>query len=214
LLCLGVNRQDAQLRHHTIIMPKDYQKLLRQLFDKDGLPTDLAFFLLTPSKTGPSMAPEGCESLSVTVQVPHLGHGIDWDKESDRFCDRIIGALEHDFGRAGLSGSSLTEHRFTPRDCLREFGSWLGSAFSIEPTLLQFAYFRQHHRSDDVDRLYFVGAGTHPGAGIPSVLLPAEVTSTLANTEHPPLGPSTLFRIEHTGSVDEPHPVRVESVWR
>lgn len=214
LLYLGVNRQYAQLKHHTIIMPKDYQKLLRQLFDEDGLPTDLAFYIHAPSKTDSSMAPEGCESLYVLVPVPNLGHGIDWEQQSDRFRDRIIDELEYEFGLAGLSESIVSEHRFTPHDFLHEFGSWLGSAFSIEPTLFQSAYFRQHNRSDDVDGLYFVGAGTHPGAGIPGVLLSAEITSNLVNAEHPPLGPSAAFRDLNEGSFNEPNRVRVETAWR
>jgi phytoene desaturase len=201
LLYLGVNRQYAQLKHHTIVMPKDYRKLLYQLFDEEGLPTDLAFYLHAPSKTDPSMAPEGCESLYVLVPVPHLGHGIDWEREEDRFRDRIIHTLEHEFGLDGLESSIVTEHRFTPRDFLYDLGSWLGSAFSVEPTLFQSAYFRQHNRSDDVRGLYFVGAGTHPGAGIPGVLLSARVTSDLVNRDHPPLGPSMGLRM--SARIDE-----------
>ncbi len=118
--------------------------------------------------------------------MPHLGHGIDWEQEADAFRDRIIQTLEHEFGLEGLEASIVTEHRFTPRDFQEDLGSWLGSAFSVEPTLFQSAYFRQHNRSDDIGGLYFVGAGTHPGAGIPGVLLSAEITSHLVNEEHPP----------------------------
>ncbi len=185
LLYLGLNRPYAQLRHHTIIMPRDYQTLLEQLFDGDGLPGDLAFYLHAPSKTDPGMAPAGGESLYVLVPVPHLGHGIDWEHEADPFRDRIIHALEHEFGLDGLEASIVTEHRFTPVDFQDDLGSWLGSAFSVEPTLFQSAYFRQHNRSKDVEGLYFAGAGTHPGAGIPGVLLSAEITSGLVNRDHP-----------------------------
>ncbi|MGA7669242.1 MAG: phytoene desaturase family protein [Nitrolancea sp.] len=208
LLYLGLDRQYAQLKHHTIIMPPDYTKLLRQLFDEDGLPTDLAFYLHVPSKTDPSMAPEGGESLYVLVPVPHLGHGIDWAREEDAFRDRIIRTLEHDFGLAGLEESIVCEHRFTPRDFASDLGSWLGSAFSVEPTLFQSAYFRQHNRSDDVEGLYFVGAGTHPGAGIPGVLLSAQVTSEMVNRQRPPLRMSTQVEEEQS---DMP---RMETIWR
>ena len=195
-------------------MPPDYKKLLRQLFDEDGLPTDLAFYLHAPSKTDPSMAPEGGESLYVLVPVPHLGHGIDWEREADPFRDRIIHSLEHDFGLSGLEESIVCEHRFTPRDFAHDLGSWLGSAFSVEPTLFQSAYFRQHNRSDDVDGLYFVGAGTHPGAGIPGVLLSAQVTSDMVNQERSPMRPSAPMIMSAHAEEDKGDLPRVETVWR
>ncbi len=214
LLYLGINRRYAQLKHHTIIMPPDYTKLLRQLFDEEGLPTDLAFYLHAPSKTDPSMAPEGGESLYVLVPVPHLGHGIDWDREEDRFRDRIIHTLEHDFGLDGLEESIVCEHRFTPRDFAHDLGSWLGSAFSVEPTLFQSAYFRQHNHSDEVDGLYFVGAGTHPGAGVPGVLLSAQVTSEIVNRERPSIGPSAPLVISTQVEEEKSDLPRMETVWR
>ena len=213
LLYLGVNRQYAQLKHHTIVMPPDYKKLLRQLFDEDGLPTDLAFYLHAPSKTDPSMAPDGCESLYVLVPVPHLGHGIDWQREAEPFRNRIIRTLEEKVGLDGLEASIVTEHRFTPRDFAYDLGSWLGSAFSVEPTLFQSAYFRQHNRSDEVDGLYFVGAGTHPGAGIPGVLLSAEVTSGMVNREHPPMGPSAPPRVSTQVEEEKSDLPHMETVW-
>ncbi len=208
LLYLGLDRQYSQLRHHTIIMPKDYQKLLHQLFDEDGMPSDLAFYLHAPSKTDPSMAPAGGESLYVLVPVPHLGHGIDWEQEADAFRDRIIQTLEHEFGLEGLEASIVTEHRFTPHDFQEDLGSWLGSAFSVEPTLFQSAYFRQHNRSDDIGGLYFVGAGTHPGAGIPGVLLSAEITSRLVNEEHPPVNSNGSSQVINELQGENPDRIR------
>ncbi len=211
LLYLGLNRKYAQLAHHTIVMPEDYEKVLRQVFDEEGLPTELAFYLHAPSKTDPSMAPDGCESLYVLVPVPNLGHGIDWEREAGPFRDRIIQTLEHTFGLDGLSESIVTEHRFTPEDFQYELGSWLGSAFSVEPTLFQSAYFRQHNRSGDLDGLYFVGAGTHPGAGIPGVLLSAEITSALVNEDHPPIGKSARVRALRDGVGYQSEVERVET---
>lgn len=183
LLYLGLDRQYDQLKHHTILMPEDYERLLTEIFDGDGLPSELAYYLHAPTKSDPSMAPPGGESLYVLVPVPHLGKGIDWKREADRFRDRIINFLEHEFGMDGLESSIITEHRFTPVDFRDTLRSHLGSAFSIEPTLLQSAYFRPHNRSGDLPGLYFTGAGTHPGAGIPGVLLSAEITSGLVNTD-------------------------------
>ncbi len=179
LLYLGVNRQYDNLRHHTIIMPERYRKLIGDIFDGQGMPEGLALYLHVPTKTDPSMAPEGCESLYVLAPVPNLAHGIDWRQEGPAFRDRIIHSLEHEAGLEGLEASIVTEQAFTPMDFESELRSYLGAAFSIEPTLFQSAYFRPHNRSHEINGLYLVGAGTHPGAGIPGVLLSANITSRL-----------------------------------
>ena len=179
LLYLGINRQYEHLRHHTIIMPDRYQKLIHDIFDGQGIPEDLALYLHTPSKTDPSMAPPGGDSLYVLAPVPNLAHGIDWEREAPAFRNKIIHFLEQEAGFEGLEASIVTEQAFTPLDFESELRSYLGAAFSIEPTLFQSAYFRPHNRSNDIEGLYFVGAGTHPGAGIPGVLLSANITSRL-----------------------------------
>ncbi|HEV7235832.1 MAG TPA: phytoene desaturase family protein, partial [Ktedonobacteraceae bacterium] len=180
MLYLGINRQYEQLRHHTIYMPEHYREQIGDIFDGQGLPADLALYLHTPTRTDPSMAPAGCESLYVLAPVPNLAHGIDWNREAGAFRDKIIHFLEQKCGLEGFAASIVTEHTFTPLDFASELRSHLGAAFSIEPTLLQSAYFRPHNRSSQIDGLYFVGAGTHPGAGIPGVLLSAAITSRLA----------------------------------
>lgn len=183
LLYLGLDRQYDELLHHTIYMPENYPGLLKQIFDGDGLPDDLALYLHAPTRTDPSMAPEGGESLYILAPVPHLGKHINWHTEGDRFRDRIIRFLEHEAGLTGLEQSIRVEHRFTPLDFRDQLGSWLGSAFSIEPTLTQSAYLRPHNRSPAARGLYFVGAGTHPGAGLPGVLLSAKITSALVDDD-------------------------------
>ncbi|HLG61878.1 MAG TPA: phytoene desaturase family protein [Ktedonosporobacter sp.] len=187
LLYLGLNRQYPRLRHHTIIMPDDYKKLVQEIFDGPGLPDDLALYLHTPTRTDPSMAPPGGESLYILAPVPNLAHGVDWTKETRAFRNKIIHFLEQHAGLEGLSASIVTEHTFTPPDFATELRSYLGAAFSIEPTLLQSAYFRPHNRSGQIGGLYFVGAGTHPGAGIPGVLLSASITSRLLHQDLPAL---------------------------
>jgi phytoene desaturase len=179
LLYLGLNRQYPQLRHHTILMPEQYHKHISSLFDGHGLPTDLALYLHTPTRTDPTLAPPGGESLYVLAPVPHLGHGVDWQREAPAFRQRIIQVLEEEIGLTGLSQSIVVERQFTPLDFASDLRSHLGAAFSIEPTLTQSAYFRPHNRSAFLGGLYAVGAGTHPGAGIPGVLLSADVTSRL-----------------------------------
>jgi len=179
LLYLGLDRQYPQLLHHTIVMAPRYRGLIHDIFDGQGLPPDMSLYLHAPTKTDPSMAPPGGESLYVLVPVPHLGRGIDWSREAQPFRDRIVHFLEHDFGLTGLEQAIKFEHRFTPTDFRDDLSSYLGSAFSIEPTLAQSAYFRPHNVSEDIGGLYLVGAGTHPGAGIPGVLLSARITSDL-----------------------------------
>jgi phytoene desaturase len=179
LLYLGLDRQYPELLHHTIVMASRYRGLIGDIFDGQGLPPDMSLYLHAPTKTDPSMAPPGGESLYVLVPVPHLGHGVDWEREAQPFRDRIVKFLEHDFGLTGLEQSITFEHRFTPIDFRDDLSSYLGSAFSIEPTLMQSAYFRPHNISEDIGGLYLVGAGTHPGAGIPGVLLSAQITADL-----------------------------------
>jgi phytoene desaturase len=160
-------------------MSDRYRSLIHHIFDGQGLPDDLALYLHIPTKTDSSMAPPECESLYILAPVPNLAHGIDWTRQAPAFRNKIIHFLEQELGLEGLEASILTEHSFTPLDFASQLRSHLGAAFSIEPTLLQSAYFRPHNRSSSIDRLYFVGAGTHPGAGIPGVLLSADITSRL-----------------------------------
>ena len=160
-------------------MPDHYRKLIHEIFDGQGMPDDLALYLHVPTKTDQSMAPVGCESLYVLAPVPNLAHGVDWEQEAPAFRNKIIHFLEQEVGLEGLEASIVTERTFTPLDFASELRSYLGAAFSIEPTLLQSAYLRPHNRSKEIDGLYFVGAGTHPGAGIPGVLLSANITSRL-----------------------------------
>jgi phytoene desaturase len=179
LLYLGLKQQFTQLRHHTIFMPQHYHQLVHQIFDGQGLPKELALYLHIPTRTDPSLAPTGGESLYVLAPVPNLAHGIDWQRAAAPLRESILDYLEHTAGLTGLRASIVTEHCFTPLDFASQLRSHLGAAFSIEPTLMQSAYFRPHNRSDTIGGLYFVGAGTHPGAGIPGVLLSAELTSKL-----------------------------------
>ncbi|HLI68925.1 MAG TPA: phytoene desaturase family protein [Ktedonobacteraceae bacterium] len=183
LLYLGLKRQYPQLRHHTILMPRDYQKLVHEIFDGHGMPGDLALYLHTPTRTDPTLAPTGGESLYVLAPVPHLERGIDWIREAPVLRARILAALEQKVGLTGLTEHIVVERQFTPSDFASELRSHLGAAFSLEPTLTQSAYFRPHNRACGLGGLYFVGAGTHPGAGIPGVLLSAAVTSTLVTQD-------------------------------
>lgn len=179
MLYLGISRRYEHLRHHTIMMPDRYQQMLHDIFDGQGVPGDLALYLHAPTRTDPSLAPPGSESLYILAPVPNLTHGINWADEAPAFRDKIIHFLEKEAGLEGLEASIVTEYSFTPLDFASKLRSHQGAAFSIEPTLFQSAYFRPPNRSSQIGGLYFVGAGTHPGAGIPGVLLSADITSRL-----------------------------------
>lgn len=185
LLYLGLNRSYHQLAHHTIIMPLEIEAHLRELFDGDGRLSELAFYLNAPTRTDTSFAPPGHDALYVLVPVPHLGHADCWDtRYTQQFRERAVTTLETLHGLSGLRQAIVTYAEFTPRDFAETLRSWHGSAFSLEPTLFQSAYFRPHNRSP-VPGLYFVGAGTHPGAGLPGVLLSATVTAGLIDEDFP-----------------------------
>jgi len=133
-------------------------------------------YLHVPTRTDPSMAPEGSESIYLLVPVPHLGGDVDWQTMAGPFRDRILSFLEEEFGLEDFRKNIEVLETFTPIDFKEQLHAHLGNAFSIEPRLTQSAIFRPHNRSEDIRGLYFVGAGTHPGGGVPGVLLGAEAT--------------------------------------
>ena len=176
LLYIGVRKQYPQLKHHTLILSPRYRELIEDIFDRKILPDDFSMYLHVPTRTDPSMAPEGCESMYLLVPVPHLGGNVDWSTQAAPFRDKLLAFLEEDFGLEDFRVNIEVLEQFTPLDFESVLNSHLGNAFSIEPRLTQSAYFRPHNRSEDVKGLYLVGAGTHPGGGVPGVLLSAEAT--------------------------------------
>jgi phytoene desaturase len=176
LLYIGSKKQYPQLLHHTLILSQRYKDLVKDIFDHKILPDDFSMYLHAPTRTDPSMAPEGRESMYVLIPVSNLSGNIDWEIQRDMFTDKVIHFLEHDFGLKDLKQNIEVLEVFTPQDFQEQRNSYLGSPWGIEPKLTQTAYFRPHNRSEDINNLYFVGAGTHPGAGLPGVLLSAETT--------------------------------------
>jgi len=135
------------------------------------------------------MAAPGGDSLAILLPVPNKMRGrVDWERDGERLRDALMTDLETTFGLTGLDAAVRVEHRMTPDDFERELGAAWGNAFATEPTLHQSAWFRQHNRDDRVGGLYHVGGGTHPGAGIPGVLLGAEITANLIAADHPDMG--------------------------
>lgn len=177
LLYLGTTRQFPQLHHHTLVVGADYRGFIADVTRRHRISNDLSLYIHAPSRTQPSMAAPGGESLYVLLPVPNLASGDDWALRGPQLRDRVIRFLEHDFGLEDLSRSIAVERMFTPAEFASELWAADGNAFGIEPLLAQSAYFRQPNRDRAVTGLYHVGAGTHPGGGIPGVLLTAEVTA-------------------------------------
>ena len=166
LAYLGVKKKYPQLEHHTLISSERYKGLIDDIFDNKILAQDFSMYLHVPSKTDKSMAPEGCESMYVLIPTPNLSADIDWSVEREKFTNRVLKFLEKDFGMEGLRENIEVLETFVPTDFEEKRNNYLGSAWSLEPTLFQSANFRLHNKSDEFKNLYFVGASTHPGGGV------------------------------------------------
>ena len=176
VLYFGTDRSYAgEVAHHTVVFADRYQGLLRDIFGGSRLPDDFSLYLHAPHVTDPSMAPAGCGSFYVLSPVPHLGNApLDWDKIAGPYGDRILAALERLL--PDLRRHVVVRRHITPLHFKDELRSYLGSAFSCAPRLTQSAWFRPHNRDPRIPGLYLVGAGTHPGAGVPGVVNSAKAT--------------------------------------
>nr|WP_166177418.1 phytoene desaturase [Altererythrobacter segetis] len=175
----GIEGSWPGIPHHTVLFGPRYEGLLTDIYDHGVLPRDLMIYLHHPSVTDPSMAPEGKSAFSAMVPVAHLGKlAIDWEQVGPmlerRVLDEVARRLIPD-----LDDRLVTSFHYTPRDFALDLNAHLGSAFSLEPTLSQSAWFRVHNRDTVIANFYLVGAGTHPGAGIPGVVASAMATAGL-----------------------------------
>lgn len=180
VIYFGTKRRynDSNLVHHNIILGERYKGLLEDIFKRKVLSDDFSLYLHMPTMTDPSMAPAGHEAFYVLSPVPHLGAGIDWTQAAKPYRNLIMQFLEDNY-LPDLQENLVVEHHIDPLHFQNTLNSYLGSAFSLEPILTQSAWFRPHNRSEDFDNLYFVGAGTHPGAGLPGVLSSAKIAEDL-----------------------------------
>jgi phytoene desaturase len=185
LLYLGTDRRFEELLHHTLLVGDGYRDFIRDVTRSGRLPRTYSTYVHAPTRTEPAMAAPGGDSLAVLLPVPNLRSGIDWAREGDRVRDALVADFERTFGLEGLDASIRVEHRMDPRDFASRLGAVDGNAFAVEPTLHQSAYFRTPNRDRGLRGLYHVGGGTHPGAGIPGVLLGAEVTAGLVAQDFP-----------------------------
>ncbi len=174
VLYFGTRRIYPDVAHHTVVFGERYRGLLHDIFQRKQLTDDFSLYLHRPTATDPSLAPPGCDTWYVLSPVPNLQGEVDWEREGPRYRDRILSALEAEL--LPELRSHLTEAFYmTPRDFRTQYLSLHGSGFSVQPLLTQSAWFRFHNRSEDVAGLYLVGAGTHPGAGVPGVVSSAKV---------------------------------------
>jgi len=178
VIYFGTKKKYENVAHHTILLCERYKELLADIFTRKQLPEDFSMYLHRPSATDPSMAPEGCDCFYVLIPVPNQQSGIDWNQEAGPFRDRVMNWLDENY-LPGLKENLATERYFTPLDFETTLRSYAGAAFSFEPVFTQSAWFRPHNESEDVKNLYFAGAGTHPGAGMPGVLCSAKIVEDL-----------------------------------
>jgi phytoene desaturase len=170
----GTRRRYEDVYHHTMLLGPRYEGLLKDIFGRKRLAEDFSLYLHRPTMTDPSLAPPGCDAFYVLSPVPHLGSGTDWARQAEPYRAAIQKRLEETV-LPGLGESLATSHVLTPQDFRDRLLSLNGAAFSLEPRLFQSAWFRPHNRSEEVEGLYLVGAGTHPGAGVPGVISSARV---------------------------------------
>lgn len=179
LVHFGLRREHPELAHHTVLFGPRYRELLDDIFNRGVLADDFSLYVHAPSVTDSGMAPPGCSTYYALAPVPNLLKSrVDWETEAPRYRDRILDYVEKHY-IPGLRQDLVTSRVFTPLDFQSELNAHLGSAFSLDPVLTQSAWFRTHNRDRRIEGLYFVGAGTHPGAGVPGVVNSAKATAGL-----------------------------------
>lgn len=175
----GIEGNWPGIPHHTVLFGPRYEELFADVFDRGVLPADMLIFLHHPTVTDPSMAPEGMSTFRALIPVAHLGKlAIDWTQVGPVLEARVLAEIERRL-IPDLADRIVTRFHRTPRDFAYDFNAHLGSAFGLEPVPAQSAWLRAHHRDEVIPNLYFVGANTHPGAGMPGVIASARITATL-----------------------------------
>jgi phytoene desaturase len=178
VLYFGTKRTYPSVAHHTVWLGPRYRELLEDIFQRQVLAEDFSLYVHRPTATDPSFAPPGCDSFYVLCPVPNLQADLNWALEEPRLRARIIQALD-DTILPGLKDTITAEFAMTPVDFKDRYHSLHGAGFSIAPLFRQSAWFRFHNRAEGIRNLYLVGAGTHPGAGLPGVLCSAKLIDSL-----------------------------------
>jgi phytoene desaturase len=178
VIYFGTNKKynDCKLSHHNLILGDEYSQLMRDIFKRKILPRELGLYLHMPSRTDSSIAPEGCDSFYVLSLVPNLDGKIDWQSIQEEYTDHVLQFLEKHY-LPELTKHIIVKHTVTPNYFHQTLNSYKGAAFSIQPSMMQSGFFRPQVQSKWFKHLYFVGAGVHPGAGVPAVMASGKIAA-------------------------------------
>ena len=174
----GSKKKYENVAHHTIYFGKSYQEHLKKIFDEKILSDDISYYLHRPSATDDEMSPEGKDAFYVLVPVPNNLSNINWKKKGEEFKNLVLDKMDKSV-LPDIKKNVISDFYLTPDYFENDLSTLHGSGFSIQPKFSQSAYFRFHNKSEIFKNLYFVGAGTHPGAGMPGVLSSAKVLDEL-----------------------------------
>jgi phytoene desaturase len=178
----GTKKKYDNVQHHTIKFGKKYKEHLEDIFSNHKLNHDISYYLHRPTATDKSMAPKGCDSFYVLSPVPNLKSNISWKNKALEYRTKILKALEKTIMPNLIKNLTVCFH-MTPEDFKKDYHSLYGTGFSISPIFTQSAWFRFHNKSENFKNLYFVGAGSHPGAGVPGVISSAKVLENIIKNE-------------------------------
>ncbi len=182
VIYFGTKKKYSKIAHHTIWMGKRYEGLLKDIFNKQILAEDFSLYLHRPTATDKAMAPKNCDCFYVLSPVPNLKNNIDWKNYGKIYQEKILIALEKSI-LPELRKNLITCFHMSPSDFKKDYNSLYGTGFSISPIFRQSAWFRFHNKSENFKNLYFVGAGCHPGAGVPGVMSSAKVLENILKNE-------------------------------
>ena len=174
----GTNKRFDDVPHHMMLLGPRYEAMLQDIFKHHHLSADFSLYLHRPTATDPAMAPQGCDTFYVLALVPNLQSGTDWASQAEPYRAAVAQALEETV-LPNLSKHLTVSFMTTPQDFQDNLLSYQGAAFALEPLMMQSAWFRPHNQSEDIQNLFMVGASTHPGAGIPGVLMSAKALDTV-----------------------------------
>ncbi|MFM7216689.1 MAG: phytoene desaturase family protein [Bacteroidota bacterium] len=196
VIYFGTDRtyEESPLLHHNLVLGSAYRKLMKNIFNSKTLRDDLGLYIHMPSRTDRTICPDGCGSFYVLSLVPNLDGGQDWDQIMPRYVDNVLGFMEEKY-LPGLSSSIVTQHAINPLYFKHALNSHKGAAFSIKPSMLQSGYFRPQVESPHFANLYFVGAGVHPGAGVPAVMASGKIAAGLIDPVPQFESPVSGFRL-------------------
>jgi phytoene desaturase len=184
MLYLGLDKVYPDLPHHTIVFANNYRASIGTIFDTHELTDDISFYIRNSSITDPQVAPEGCSGLYVLVPVPNQKSDVNWDLEKIPFRNRVIEKMKERAGLEDLEEHIVAERVITPADWEARSHVYLGATFNLAHSIGQMLYFRPHNRFEEIENMYLVGGGTHPGSGLPTIYESARISANLISKKY------------------------------